>query len=437
MSDDTATGGETKARKKRRMWLLRGWWWKWPVVVIVVFLAVWWGNVYRVHLANNATQERLRKDNVPITPEDMVWYYPRPEMGNAGQTIIDSPDESVDTVTVGREALFDFIAEAPPDARLPGELHPVARAFIEANVSKVRQALSLRADGYAWFPIDFTRGVSADMRHLGPIRVRGRLLQARAILAMAEGDAPKAVESIIGIVRLAELLRHEPHMISMLVRRILQADAVRLVERFVWQCRPTKAQLGQLAEASAPFTDIAMQRAMAGRLVTVLGYTDGTIEDADTGRTPWWYWWTGASVLDRAAAMDYFERAQRYLAGDGPRPVLRGAWYVYFAHALEIEMDLPLNVDRRICTRIVCTRTALAAERYRLAYGDLPKTLGELVPEYLDAIPHGAASGKPLRYVKSRDAVLIYGLGADGNDDGGVDGKEPGTDVVFTLPAAR
>jgi len=84
-----------------------------------------------------------------------------------------------------------------------------------------------------------------------------------------------------------------------------------------------------------------------------------------------------------------------------------------------------------------CGIVALAVERYRLAHGNWPESLDQLVPKLLPAIPKDLFDGKPIRYRPLSDGVAIYSVGPDGIDDGGkVDPSnpiKPGTDLVFRL----
>lgn len=86
-----------------------------------------------------------------------------------------------------------------------------------------------------------------------------------------------------------------------------------------------------------------------------------------------------------------------------------------------------------------CARVAVAATRYRLDHhGTMPGRLGELVPKYLDEIPTDPFDGKPIRMVKKNNQWIIYSVGPNGVDDGGVElnqRKETG-DVIFTLAAS-
>lgn len=68
----------------------------------------------------------------------------------------------------------------------------------------------------------------------------------------------------------------------------------------------------------------------------------------------------------------------------------------------------------------------VALERFRLAKGKYPENLAELSPTYLKVVPADPGSGQPLVYrqINPPDAqgrgYLLYSVGADGKDDGGV-----------------
>jgi hypothetical protein len=74
-------------------------------------------------------------------------------------------------------------------------------------------------------------------------------------------------------------------------------------------------------------------------------------------------------------------------------------------------------------TTLALVRSALAATavaRFRLANaGELPRTLQDLVPALLPAIPIDPFSGQPLRYVHDAARFAIYSDGTNQRDDGG------------------
>jgi hypothetical protein len=67
---------------------------------------------------------------------------------------------------------------------------------------------------------------------------------------------------------------------------------------------------------------------------------------------------------------------------------------------------------------------ACGLERYRLAHGQYPETLEALVPQFAEKLPHDIIGGQPLKYHRTGDnQFLLYSIGWNGKDDGGVPGK--------------
>jgi len=98
--------------------------------------------------------------------------------------------------------------------------------------------------------------------------------------------------------------------------------------------------------------------------------------------------------------------------------------------------------------------TAIALERYRSRHGSYPKTLEELVPEWLKNSPLDFMDGQPLRYRRTDDGhFVLYSVGLDCTDNGGqmqrkkrrwmaddgvpVFGTPDGTDLVWPRPASE
>ncbi len=62
-------------------------------------------------------------------------------------------------------------------------------------------------------------------------------------------------------------------------------------------------------------------------------------------------------------------------------------------------------------------RVLVACHAYKRERGELPETLDQLVPAYLDAVPRDPYDGKPMRYSKSK--AIIYAVGVDLVDSNG------------------
>jgi hypothetical protein len=87
--------------------------------------------------------------------------------------------------------------------------------------------------------------------------------------------------------------------------------------------------------------------------------------------------------------------------------------------------------------RLSCAVAAVAAERYRRRQGRWPDSLEALVPGQLARVPADPYDGRPLRYRRHAEGVVVYAVGPDRQDNGGtLDDKNPGragTDVGFRL----
>lgn len=107
--------------------------------------------------------------------------------------------------------------------------------------------------------------------------------------------------------------------------------------------------------------------------------------------------------------------------------------YNIFARTFEQMVFSVLKNSARLQADVDLAYVACAIERYRLAHGSLPASLGDLAD-----IPCDVMDGKPLRYhVLGADNYLLYSIGWDGVDNGGKprDMKKPDADydIIWTL----
>ena len=83
--------------------------------------------------------------------------------------------------------------------------------------------------------------------------------------------------------------------------------------------------------------------------------------------------------------------------------------------------------------------SAVAIERYRLVNGKLPSQLSDLVPTFLPVVPTDPFDGKPLRYKTLTKGYVVYSVGDDCEDNGGIEKNSKGaswvsgTDITFTV----
>jgi hypothetical protein len=66
------------------------------------------------------------------------------------------------------------------------------------------------------------------------------------------------------------------------------------------------------------------------------------------------------------------------------------------------------------------TLTALALGAYRREHGKYPESPAALSPKYFEQVPGDPFIGKPLHYRRTEDGYLLYSVGPNRKDDGGV-----------------
>jgi hypothetical protein len=94
------------------------------------------------------------------------------------------------------------------------------------------------------------------------------------------------------------------------------------------------------------------------------------------------------------------------------------------------------ELSYRARAQIEALITTIAVMRYRRAHGDYPESLDRLLEaDLLKKLPMDPYSDKPLVYKRTADGFVLYSLGADFDDDGGLHsnwGRDTeGGDYVF------
>ena len=85
-------------------------------------------------------------------------------------------------------------------------------------------------------------------------------------------------------------------------------------------------------------------------------------------------------------------------------------------------------------SRMIRVEMAMAA--YKADKGGYPETLDQLKPQYLSVVPNDSFSETPLKYRKSQTGYLLYSVGVNRKDDGGVTVKSDlgKGDLVVQVP---
>lgn len=252
------------------------------------------------------------------------------------------------------------------------------------------------------------------------------VLSFKAAFDLSAGDASSAGEALRRLERLAEIAAAEPTSIGVLVSYNISGFATNLpLERIeIWDDADLSLALN-LAENAAKVAPDRYKRIVATCVFDAESFFDALTREVlrkETMRRIGLKLWIAArlggrpcrAVIEeqRSALYQYMleslRQAERVLAvepgkiagdmaanakDDELRRVRRLPHPVRsFAPTLSFAIDEILDARCRAAT----IRVAVAAERYRRAHGGHPKSLGDLVPEYLDSVPLDPRTGSEI-----------------------------------------
>jgi hypothetical protein len=289
------------------------------------------------------------------------------------------------------------------------------------------------------------------------------MLRFRALLQAQDGDLDGALRSARAILGAGRSLSDDPTLIGLLVRIAVQSIAVGSIERTLAQGVPSAEALKltqrMLEEEAA---EPSFQRALRGERAVNQGVCEylmnggGSFADLDGPRP--------SSGGIRASLENL---GQKRIVKRGYPVMLRTLNESVDIAGLPVEQQKPAwdQMDEKIKrqagdnalvrlllpalqkvaqsnqrnqTRLRTAICAIAAERFRQEHKRWPHSLAELTDgKYLSSVPVDPYDGKPLRCKELPDGFIVYSVGPDETDNGGVMNREhpleKGTDIGFQL----
>ncbi len=331
------------------------------------------------------------------------------------------------------------------------------------------------------------------MAHFTLLRSAVRLLSADAIVAAERGDATTVTEDLRSILAFGSFAREQPSVIAGLVAISIHHLGVECLAK-VLSNHPNLlgpealSELQRTASESSGITaaDLLGERYLFEDLLQRMYTDDGRGGGRLTSEALFSGWGPQASPFGGPVTPDLKELAllQKAVApaslAVSPGRAALARVYIDWINQVAEDLDRPLSLGWQPAGDAVAkeveerplgtlrfgfvanslsglgslretnarfslsqggTVLALALHRHRLATGAFPDSAtgyAELVPAYLDAIPPDPLHGTPMRWTLRDEQPVIYSLGADGDDDGGVppvDAQgEPDNDAAFAPP---
>jgi hypothetical protein len=373
--------------------------------------------------------EALREAGCPTSFAELAEYNRLPEgVENAADLYMDAftaysrPVNEANLPVVGQAKL------PPAGSRWPEPMAEAVSAFLKRNagcLTLLRRAGERAACRYEW---DYAAGGFPVLKEA---RACARLLGLAVAVHAEKGDTAAALAYIADGLRLADSLKHEPALISYLVRIACYGVVMQSLERVLSVTELTDEQLKELDQRLAAVGDSVdfAEAIVTERACMIEWCKDPTLLGGAGGTTVL----LKAPGLRTVTLHDCLDYMAEYIKATKLPPRERFARFAEvgeearkgsFLHAVSAMMlpalERVAQLDARRQAHLDMARTALAIERWRLATSDLPAELEQLVPQYLDAAPIDPFDGRPIRYRRTEAGYVLYSVLEDGEDNGGI-----------------
>jgi Tfp pilus assembly protein FimT len=265
------------------------------------------------------------------------------------------------------------------------------------------------------------------------------LLQARACALLANNRSAEAAEDLLAGLQLARLARQIPDAESPALTQTMLTRSLQPLWEGMVENRWTASQLAAFqAELSGfnllvDYTNVVRRVVIANMVLwqEFAHRTSGPISfpAGDEYRTQVWEiqpraWWlencielyrvgqnaigrvdvAGVHIRNDTTYSDLSGLSLDYAASS----LLQQAWWSGASPTLVVFAQTSVNQAIIAC----------ALERFRLATGKYPKTLEQLVPEYLPFVPNDVVRGRPMLYQNSSEGrFILRSVGPNGIDD--------------------
>lgn len=350
---------------------------------------------------------------------DSAVFSIEPAGNNRFHIILDQPRVAADFLEASDslEADFNIIREAfkRPHARIDGDYEHPFQMSIVANFAALRSTTQMLAS------------------------------RTQCYLLLHQPD--KALQELTLLHDLCRLLRNEPTdklqtwveaMIGATVTELYVytiADGIRLHEWNEPQMILIQEQLSKIDLPSSLIRAFQSEPvAYCHALETIKSKDLSEMFDSNKRFTPlrftprgWLYQNMAHYVSLMRKAIDHFNASKGFsptqiasLEREAAETSARYSPYSWLSSIAMPHYSKAIQQCAKIQTLVNQAQIACALERYHLARNQYPETLNDLIPQFIDKIPHDIIKGQPLVYKRTENGrFLLYSIGWNESDDGG------------------
>jgi hypothetical protein len=261
------------------------------------------------------------------------------------------------------------------------------------------------------------------------------LLKLHAVMAAESNRIDEALANSRAMLSIADVAREPPMLVTALVSFAIRSLVVDSVERSLAQGEPSMSalEITQRTVENSQSAPVLLEGLRGERAIN-----EEFIREFEQGRVSRWQLvklelgdaifhlnWRGFYGIIGAALLGSFDKG---LVAEGVR---------YFTALIELLKDSPqhselilpsvspavqrsfgsvghvLGADRRQRANLAVLACALATERFRLSNGCWPRTISDLIPQFLSSVPVDPYDSQPLHYCRKSDRVIIDTIGLE------------------------
>lgn len=307
------------------------------------------------------------------------------------------------------------------------------------------------------------------MPNLASLRQIARFLSIKAELAAQNGNTDEAWATVLEELKLADLLKQEPTLVTQLVRIACDKIMIDCLERMADktdipadQARVLIAELAQHTDATPWIRAMDIERWLGlwcYKFVQNSSFKDFGKIASDLGdrHLPRWLCvkYAMTPILKKEMVIfltlqpqhqDYYKVPYYQVAAtirNHPLEDQISEYWLISKYGILLPLILP-DLDGCVTRKaehdatVGSARVGLALKLFKQKNGAYPETLAKLAPEFLENIPVDPFTGKALIYRKADAGFILYSLGPNQQDDNGTPkptdknatGKEP-YDIVW------
>lgn len=345
----------------------------------------------------------------------------------------------------------------PPDSGRPGADLLLAMDGTVPVIKELAAASSRQAAQFTPTPAVRTWSkwlVTEKWPHLNAAQNAANLLRLRAIAAAHAGDGAATLESVLAMSKLSEALSQEPfliaHLVSVTCRTLMVAALWEGLRLRVF----SEQQLHMLQQDLARY-DGRASLLYAMRTERLLGINSTQMLKAAREKGAQYAGTSGPLKFIGVMPAGWFDQNAACIVSLEQQHIITplkeknlGAAVLQssvlnkrlqdmhertlteVAHALVVLIipSLTVIVTKSAAVQSANSRAlaAVVLERYFLRHGHYPKSLGDLIPEFLPAPPLDRMDASPLHYRQTADGrFMLWSCAFDGVDDGGTGPVDP------------